>query len=86
MSLRGGRLWTILSLLLIVLITFTGAECEEKEEEYPERYPIAYFEWENVRIPMTICLWLIGASVAKISEFLSFLLIKSEFRMYKKKN
>ncbi|CAI2343790.1 unnamed protein product [Caenorhabditis sp. 36 PRJEB53466] len=30
------------------------------------RYPIAYFEWENVKIPMTICLWLIGASIAKI--------------------
>uniref|UniRef100_A0A8R1ENG6 Uncharacterized protein n=1 Tax=Caenorhabditis japonica TaxID=281687 RepID=A0A8R1ENG6_CAEJA len=56
MSLRGGRLWTILSLLLIVLITFTGAECEEKEEEYPERYPIAYFEWENfMQTPPLFC-------------------------------
>lgn len=51
---------------LLLLVSYVGAECEEKETEYPSRYPIAYFEWENVKIPMTICLWLIGASIAKI--------------------
>lgn len=60
-----GRSW-ILPVALLLLLTYVGAECEEKETEYPSRYPIAYFEWENVKIPMTICLWLIGASIAKI--------------------
>ncbi|EFP05198.1 CRE-NHX-2 protein [Caenorhabditis remanei] len=56
----------ILLIGLLLVVNYAGAECEEKEEEYPSRYPIAYFEWENVKIPMTICLWLIGASIAKI--------------------
>ncbi|CAL2032711.1 unnamed protein product [Caenorhabditis brenneri] len=60
-----GRSW-ILPVALLLLLNYVGAECEEKETEYPSRYPIAYFEWENVKIPMTICLWLIGASIAKI--------------------
>lgn len=51
---------------LLLIMSYVGAECEEEEKEYPSRYPIAYFEWENVKIPMTICLWLIGASIAKI--------------------
>lgn len=56
-------------ILLVVVVLCVNCEesgCSEKEEEYPSRYPIAYFEWENVKIPMTICLWLIGASIAKI--------------------
>ncbi|KAF1765783.1 hypothetical protein GCK72_005736 [Caenorhabditis remanei] len=56
----------ILLIGLLLVVNYARAECEEKEEEYPSRYPIAYFEWENVKIPMTICLWLIGASIAKI--------------------
>ncbi|ULU05313.1 hypothetical protein L5515_013920 [Caenorhabditis briggsae] len=53
-------------LVLWIQCTNAESECEEKETEYPSRYPIAYFEWENVKIPMTICLWLIGSSIAKI--------------------
>lgn len=64
MNLLQKRLVVLLSLLLF--INYAGAECDEKEEEYPSRYPIAYFHWEEVKIPMTICLWLIGASIAKI--------------------
>lgn len=60
-----GRSW-VLPVALLLLVSYVGAACEEEEKEYPSRYPIAYFEWENVKIPMTICLWLIGASIAKI--------------------
>ncbi|CAO4364950.1 unnamed protein product [Caenorhabditis nigoni] len=53
-------------LVLWILCANAESECGEKETEYPSRYPIAYFEWENVKIPMTICLWLIVSSIAKI--------------------
>ncbi|PIC45316.1 hypothetical protein B9Z55_005377 [Caenorhabditis nigoni] len=53
-------------LVLWIQCANAESECGEKETEYPSRYPIAYFEWENVKIPMTICLWLIGSSIAKI--------------------
>ncbi|PIC45317.1 hypothetical protein B9Z55_005377 [Caenorhabditis nigoni] len=54
-------------LVLWIQCANAESECGEKETEYPSRYPIAYFEWENVKIPMTICLWLIGSSIAKIT-------------------
>ncbi|CCD71271.1 Sodium/hydrogen exchanger [Caenorhabditis elegans] len=52
---------------LLLILGYAQAECDEKEEEvFPSRYPIAYFKWEEVKIPMTICLWLIAASISKI--------------------
>lgn len=54
---------------LLLILGYAQAECDEKEEEvFPSRYPIAYFKWEEVKIPMTICLWLIAASISKIGE------------------
>ncbi|KAI1710783.1 sodium/hydrogen exchanger family domain-containing protein [Ditylenchus destructor] len=39
--------------------------CEE-EEEKPDGYPIFVFEWDEVRLPMTILIWIFIASIAKI--------------------
>lgn len=36
-------------------------------EEPRERFPIALFQWKEVKAPLTICLWLVVASIAKIS-------------------
>ncbi|CAI5441724.1 unnamed protein product [Caenorhabditis angaria] len=64
-----NRSWSFLVVLLsfCLLVTWVSAECaDEEEEEYPTRYNILNFEWKNVKIPMTISLWLIVASIAKI--------------------
>ncbi|KIH46619.1 hypothetical protein ANCDUO_23326 [Ancylostoma duodenale] len=58
-------LW-VLMIGLPIVVTLAG-ECEnEKEEEPLTRYPIVLFKWEEVKVPLTVSLWLVGASVAKI--------------------
>ncbi|KHJ92938.1 sodium/hydrogen exchanger 3 [Oesophagostomum dentatum] len=39
---------------------------EEEEEEPLTRYPIALWKWAEVKEPLTISLWLVFASIAKI--------------------
>uniref|UniRef100_A0A915EQK9 Sodium/hydrogen exchanger n=1 Tax=Ditylenchus dipsaci TaxID=166011 RepID=A0A915EQK9_9BILA len=60
------------SFILMLCWQFNSAE-EEKNcvevcevKEVPERYPILIFEWEEVRLPMTILIWICIASLAKI--------------------
>lgn len=36
-------------------------------EEKIDRYPLAIFDFEEVKIPMVICIWLVVASISKIS-------------------
>lgn len=45
-------------------------ECESGEEkkEKATRYPIISLEWDEVRIPATIAIWIFVACVAKISR------------------
>ncbi|VDL85298.1 unnamed protein product [Nippostrongylus brasiliensis] len=38
----------------------------EEEEEVLTRYPIALFKWNEVKGPLTVSLWLVAASIAKI--------------------
>ncbi|CAD6192484.1 unnamed protein product [Caenorhabditis auriculariae] len=64
-----GKTWFCVLIVATCIYTASvfAAECkEEEEEEYPSRYPIALFNWKEVRVPMTISLWLIVASIAKI--------------------
>ncbi|CAB3404832.1 unnamed protein product [Caenorhabditis bovis] len=61
------RSWLLFFAVLTAFCIFSiDAGCEEEEEEYPTRYPLALFEWKNVKVPLTISLWLIAASIAKI--------------------
>uniref|UniRef100_A0A158P5R6 Sodium/hydrogen exchanger n=1 Tax=Angiostrongylus cantonensis TaxID=6313 RepID=A0A158P5R6_ANGCA len=58
-----------LVLLLIGFpITATSAEeCRnEQKEERLTRYPVVLFKWNEVKVPLTVSLWLVGASIAKI--------------------
>ncbi|KAI6234452.1 Sodium/hydrogen exchanger [Aphelenchoides fujianensis] len=65
---RALAKWVFTGLLFLVTSQFFSmvhaAKKEEKEEV--ERYPVAEFEWEEVRIPITITIWIFVACVAKI--------------------
>ncbi|KAE9415262.1 hypothetical protein Angca_003618, partial [Angiostrongylus cantonensis] len=38
----------------------------EQKEERLTRYPVVLFKWNEVKVPLTVSLWLVGASIAKI--------------------
>ncbi|CAJ0581238.1 unnamed protein product, partial [Mesorhabditis spiculigera] len=65
-----GRLrWLLFAVIFAsaCFLTAKAAESSEIEgEEKLERYPIAIFEWDEVKTPLVICLWLVVASIAKI--------------------
>ncbi|KAK6042252.1 hypothetical protein COOONC_20243 [Cooperia oncophora] len=62
---RRAWLW-ILLIGLSMAITVAG-DCDDEEEEEPlTRYPIVLFKWKEVKVPLTVSLWLVGASIAKI--------------------
>ncbi|KAJ1348296.1 Na(+)/H(+) exchanger protein 2 [Parelaphostrongylus tenuis] len=58
-----------LGLLLIgfsLPITLAEECTNEQKEEKLTRYPIVLFKWSEVKVPLTVSLWLVGASIAKI--------------------
>ncbi|CAI4226429.1 unnamed protein product [Auanema sp. JU1783] len=58
-------LWVLY--LLLCLGSIVAEECKAEEPEEPlTRYPIMNFEWKEVKSPLSICTWLVVASVAKI--------------------
>jgi hypothetical protein len=65
-------------IVFLALIFLTQLGClvraAEKEEgkEKLERYPILEWEWEEIKIPMVIALWIFVACIAKICKFLKF--------------
>ncbi|CAJ0957582.1 unnamed protein product, partial [Mesorhabditis belari] len=63
-------LWTVAVIFSLLFLRIQAAEEEEESgiegEEEMERYPIAVFEWDEVKVPLVICLWLVVASIAKI--------------------
>lgn len=61
------RSWLWILLIGLSLTITSAADCEsEKEEEPLTRYPIVLFKWDEVKVPLTVSLWLVGASIAKI--------------------
>uniref|UniRef100_A0A1I7XTP8 Na_H_Exchanger domain-containing protein n=1 Tax=Heterorhabditis bacteriophora TaxID=37862 RepID=A0A1I7XTP8_HETBA len=61
--------WMWLLILVLCISTTIASECqnnEKEEEKNLTRYPIALFKWKEVKVPLTVSLWLIVASVAKI--------------------
>ncbi|KAK5968732.1 hypothetical protein GCK32_019918 [Trichostrongylus colubriformis] len=58
-------LWILLTGLSLAIAV--AGECDNEEEEEPlTRYPIILFKWSEVKVPLTVSLWLVGASIAKI--------------------
>ncbi|CAD5209215.1 unnamed protein product [Bursaphelenchus xylophilus] len=60
-----------MSASFLTTVTFVGyifhiSFANEEENEAKERYAIIEFSWEEVKVPMTIVIWLFTACVAKI--------------------
>ncbi len=45
-----------------------GEHAESVEDKEGDRYEIAVFEWEEVKLPLTVSIWIICASIAKICK------------------
>ncbi|VDO78588.1 unnamed protein product [Haemonchus placei] len=59
--------WQWILLITLSLAITAAGDCDNEEEEEPlTRYPIALFKWSEVKVPLTVSLWLVGASIAKI--------------------
>ncbi|KAI6203582.1 Sodium/hydrogen exchanger [Aphelenchoides besseyi] len=65
---RSLAKWMFTALLFICMNQFFSlVRAEEKGEgKKDERYPIIEIEWEEIKIPMTIAIWIFVACVAKI--------------------
>ncbi|CAD5206430.1 unnamed protein product [Bursaphelenchus okinawaensis] len=59
-------LWRLYYGVAFFIVTAGFINAEESEHEKPERYAIIEFSWEEVKVPMTIVIWLFTACVAKI--------------------
>ncbi|KAK6027421.1 transporter, CPA2 family, partial [Ostertagia ostertagi] len=64
-----NRAWLWILLIGLSLAITVAGECDNEEEEEPlTRYPIILFKWSEVKVPLTVSLWLVGASIAKIKR------------------
>lgn len=64
------KLLVILLYVYLHLALIDAEECSDDEpREKSTRYHIAQFEWAEIKVPMTIALWIFVACIAKISMF-----------------
>uniref|UniRef100_A0A914VS69 Sodium/hydrogen exchanger n=1 Tax=Plectus sambesii TaxID=2011161 RepID=A0A914VS69_9BILA len=72
-----ARRWLALGVLSVALVLSSVQGDEDTNTEKggegngEERYQVAVFEWESVRVPYTIALWILLASIAKIGFHVS---------------